>query len=569
MYKNIKIGLFIITLILVVFYIFTNEPVSKEAKGPVHYGDTLNFVSTAPIESLFPLAATDIYAHRVSSQIFETLFIQDLKKDTVLPHLAKTYRFSKDRKKIIIGLRDDVLFHEDICFKGASNKLTAYDVKFTLDFACTNHPLNNSGSALFEKIRGGKEFNMKNIGIPNEEGVKGIKVIDDFTIEITLNEAFVNFKKLLTSSNYGIFSKIACNFYLNTIPRHPIGSGAFQLSLFDKKKIFLIRNSTYWKSDKFGNKLPYLDALNVQIISNKENEFPAFRNNTLDLLFEVPAANLSGLLGNLQEAQQGKTIPHRVLVAPGSRIAFIGFNCAKKPFNNPKVRQAFELVLDRNRLCFEILNGEGRPANKGFVPPSQYYDNSKLMLKKLDLKLAKSLLKEAGFNINNPFPKITLYIVGTKNSLSSQWCAAYCQDLKKDLDITSEIVYCDFKTRDAAIKNKKADLWKVGWVADYPDPESYFNLFYNSENNNSDQIAIPRLQNVAYNTAFSKAAIETNIKKRNELFVYCDKILQENYIILPVVIDDFVAVINLKVRNLELSPLGLVNFTEVYKKDLK
>jgi ABC-type oligopeptide transport system substrate-binding subunit len=130
-------------------------------------------------------------------------------------------------------------------------------------------------------------------------------------------------------------------------------------------------------------------------------------------------------------------------------------------------------------------------------------------------------------------------------------------------------MYCDFKTRDAAIKNKAADLWKVGWVADYPDPESYFNLFFNSESNNSDQVAIPRLQNIAYNAAFSKAAIETNNKKRNELFVYCDKILQENYIIIPVVIDDFVAVINLKVRNLELNPLGLVNFTKVYKKDLK
>jgi len=569
MHKSIKIGLFFIAITLFVFYFFKNGSASIEAKGPVHYGDTLNFVSSVPIEYLFPLAATDIYAHRVSSQIFETLFIQDLKKDTVLPNLAKTYRFSKDRKKIIIGLRDDVFFHEDICFKGASNKLTAYDVKFTLDFACSHHPLNNSGSALFEKIKGGKEFNLKNNGVPNEEGVKGIKIIDDLTIEISLNEAFVNFKKLLTSSNYGIFSKIAYNFYSNKITRHPIGSGAFRLSLFDQKKILLTRNNTYWKSDKFGNKLPYLDALNVRIISNKENEILTFRNNTLDLLFEVPAENLSGLLGNLQEAQQGKTVPHRVLVAPGTRISFLAFNCNKKPFDKPKVRQAFELVLDRDRLCFEILNGEGTPANKGFVPPSPYYDNSKLSLKKLDVKLAQSLLKAAGFNVNKPFPKITLYIVGTKNSLSSHWCAAYCQDLKKDLGITINIVYCDFKTRDAAIKNKKADLWKVGWVADYPDPESYFNLFYNSENNKSDQMSIPRLQNIAYNTAFSKAAMETNSKKRNELFVYCDKILQENYIILPVVIDDFVAVINLKVRNLELNPLGLVNFTEVYKKDLK
>ena len=569
MHKNIKIGLIFITLLLVVFYNFKNGPASKEAKGPVHYGDTLNFVSTAPIESLFPLDATDLYAHRVGSQIFETLFIQDLKKDTVLPHLAKTFQYSKDRKKIIIRLRDDVLFHEDICYRGKSNKLTAYDVKFTLDFACSNHPLNNSGSALFEKIRGGKEFNIKNNGIPNEKGVKGIKVIDDYTIEITLNQAFVNFQKLLTSSNYGIFSKIAYNYYQNTIAKHPIGSGAFQLSWFDKEKIFLIRNKEYWKFDKFGNKLPYLDALNIRIINNKENEFIAFRNNKLDLLFEVPAENLSGILGDLQEAQQGNTLPHRVLVAPGTRISFLAFNCDKKPFDNPKVRQAFELVLDRERLCSEILNGDGTPADKGFVPPSQYYNNSELKHKKLDLNLAKNLLKDAGFNPNNPFPESVLYIVGPKNSLSSKWCEAYCKDLKTSLGISLKIVNCDFKTRDAAIKNKKADVWKVGWVADYPDPESYFNLFYNSENKNSNQIAIPRLQNVAYNTAFSKAAIETNNKKRNELFLYCDKILQENYIILPVVIDDFVAVINLKVRNLELNPLGLVNFTEVYKKDLK
>ena len=154
MHKNIKIGLVLISLILVVFYFFQSVKTPKAANGPVNYGDTLNFVSTAPIESLFPLDATDLYAHRVSSQIFETLFIQDLKKDTVLPHLAKTFQYSKDRRKIIIGLRDDVFFHEDICYKGKSNKLTAYDVKFTLDFACSNHPLNNSGSALFEKIKG-------------------------------------------------------------------------------------------------------------------------------------------------------------------------------------------------------------------------------------------------------------------------------------------------------------------------------------------------------------------------------------------------------------------------------
>ena len=65
----------------------------------------------------------------------------------------------------------------------------------------------------------------------------------------------MNFQKLLTSSNYGIFSKIAFNFYLNKIAEHPIGSGAFQLSLFDKQNILLIRNNDYWKMDKYGNKL--------------------------------------------------------------------------------------------------------------------------------------------------------------------------------------------------------------------------------------------------------------------------------------------------------------------------
>ena len=546
-----------------------NNPRKKIGKGNVRYGDTLSFFTQDVIGDLFPLFSTDIYSHRVSSQVFETLLKLDPSSSKVASNLVNKVRTSKDNKKLTLFLRDDVFFHEDPCFQSQANKLTAFDVKFSLDFACSNDPLNNSGQILCEKIVGGEEYYRSNKN-KEEKGVSGIKVINDYCIEITLKEPYVNFQKLLTSSIYGIFSKVAYSFYGKDIVKHPIGSGPFIFGERTAENLLLKFNPNYWKKDVYGNQLPYLNAIIVKRGKNKKIEFKHFRQRKIDVVFEVPSESLSDLLGTIQDAQNGGTITHRVLVAPGTRVSSIAFNLKKGPFTNPKLRRAFDYIINRVELCNRVLNGDGAPAQKGFAPQSNYYNNQNIRDREYNVSEAKKLLASSGIYDDPAFGTIKLFVAGKKESNVYKWCSYIAEELKIHLGINTEIISGSFSDREKAIANNEVDAWNVGWVADYPDPEGYFSLFYVKDKASPLLLNLfPMLSSEEYNQYYYLATIEKNNEKRNLLFNKCDSIIKSEAIILPILIDDFVAIINLRVRNFKLSPLGLVDFSSVYIKELK
>lgn len=547
----------------------SNNPREKIGKGNVRYGDTLCFFTQNAIGDLFPLFSTDIYSHRVSSQIFETLLQLDPTSSNVVGNLVKKVATSQDNKKLTLYLRDDIYFHDDPCFQTLPNKLTAFDVKFSLDFACSNNLLNNSGQVLCEKIVGGEEY-YNSINNKSEKGVSGIRVINDYCLEITLKEPYVNFQKLLTSSSYGIFSKIAYSFYGKDIVKHPIGSGAFIFGGRTAENLLLKFNPKYWKKDPYGNQLPYLNAIIVKSGKNKKTEFKLFRQRKTDVVFEVPSESLSDLLGTIQDAQNGGTITHRVLVAPGTRVSSIAFNLKKGPFTNPKLRRAFDYIINRVELCNRVLNGDGAPAQKGFAPQSNYYNNQNIPDREYNVSEAKTLLASSGMFKDNTSPTIKLFVAGKKESNVYKWSSYISEELKIHLGINTEIISGSFSDREKAIANNEVDAWNVGWVADYPDPEGYFSLFYVKDKAAAlQQTVFPLLSSEEYNKYYYLATIEKNNEKRNFLFNKCDSIIKSEAIILPILIDDFVAIINLRVRNFKLSPLGLVDFSSVYIKELK
>lgn len=537
-------------------------------KGNIPYGDTLCFFNNSPIGKLFPLYSTDIYSHRVSSQLFETLLILDPQSSEVVGNLAKKVVTSADNKKIKLFLREDVFFHEDPCFGGNSNKMTAQDVKFSLDFACSSNQLNNSGKVLSEKIIGGEEnYSSKKIHLGS--GVSGIKIINDYCLEINLKEPYVNFQKLLTSTAYGIFSKNAYKYYKKEIVNHPIGTGPFILGKKTNNNILLRYNPNYWKIDAYGNKLPYLNAIIIRNGKTKKEEFALFRQKQTDIVFEVPSESLNYLLGSVQDAQKGGNIMHRVLVSPGASISSIAFNLNMGPFKKITIRKAIDLVINRNQLCNNSLNGDGAPANRGFTPPSKYYKNEQVSERKYDIAEAKRLLAISGYNEKTPL-SIKLFIGGGEESKAYKWCKYICDELRNQLGIKVQIILGSFTERENAIANNTVDAWNVGWAADYPDPEGYFSLFYvkNKTSTSSSKSLFPILSSLEYNQYYYQATLEKDRVKRNNLFNKCDSIIKSEAVILPILIDDFVAIINLRVRNFKLSPLGLVDFTSIYLKEL-
>ena len=533
--------------------------------GKAVYGDTVNLSIPEPIQTLHPLYNSDLYAHRIISNIFEPLFDLDAKSNEIVPRVAASFVWKKDHTVLRVYIRKGILFHEDPCFDGGNAELTASDVKFTLEMACSQNDINQSNDALIGKIKGADVF-FKNKEV---NSISGIRIVNSYCLDIELNGKYAHFPQLLTSSKYGICSKVAYMHYKKDIINHPIGTGPFQLSQLRNTQVLLSYNPSYWKKDAFGNVLPYLNALKFQVIPSEKNDVLAFKNQQTDMISEVSPQHIDHILYDLKALHYKKPFAHRVMVIPGSRVSMIVLNQQLDCFKDPRIRRAIDLVIDREIIANELMNGDGIPAKQGFAPPSTYYNNNELPKKPVDVVLAKQLFREAGYGPNRPFPIMNLYVAGNNSQQAKIYCQYIAKQLKTVLGIETIIHEVDLATRLSAVVSNKATIWKLGWSPDYPDPEAYFGLFYSKNPTNKNQNPLfPKVNSAIYDFNFSMGMEESDNGLRNNYFTTCDLILQEEHWVLPILYEDFVFVFNLKMRGIKVSQIGLFDFTETYIKPL-
>jgi peptide/nickel transport system substrate-binding protein len=301
-----------ILLVFLAFFVFRGNKGTGLAKGDRYYGGVFSYSLPEPLISLFPLETNSLSELRIISQLFDPLVKQLDSKGTIQNYLAKTISIKKNGKLVYIKLKRGVLFHQDDCFTtGSPRELTAEDVAFTLSLACSNNPLNQSGSLLMGKIVGSEYFFKKGMS-PEKNNVSGIRIMNDYELEIQLTQPYNNFKQLLTHPSLGILSKISWTYYGKKLRDHPVGSGPFYLKSNSSAEIQLAKNKDYWMHDKFGNQLPYLDEVHVLTNTQLTEEYPLFSKEKVDLLFDLPANELEKAFGTLTDAQKGKNLLHRV-----------------------------------------------------------------------------------------------------------------------------------------------------------------------------------------------------------------------------------------------------------------
>lgn len=535
-------------------------------KKPVNANatNTLRLALPEPVLSLFPLFNTDVQSHRVLGNIFEPLF-DVTEKNVLISRLVDSYSWNKEGDRVKLHLKKKVFFHHDACFGGDNEELTSEDVAFTLNLACSQNKLNQSSDAILGKIVGAVPYYNQ---VDRKNGVEGIKILDRYTIELHLTGSYPNFLYVLSSSKYGIVSKKAYAYYQDNIVKHPIGTGPFQLYLWSATKIILSANPQYWKKDAQGNPLPYLKAIEFSIFRNKKEELSAFRNQQLDFVFDVPSQHVDDLLGDFNLKENPKTFPHKVLVIPGAKTSLLCMNPSFKPFKDPLVRKAIDLLIDRNYIAEELIAGDGIPALKGFAPNSPYYNNQSMADKTFSETQALSLLKEAGYSNANPFPKIELFVPNT-DPTSISYGKHIVERINTVLKIPCVLHVVSPEERIQAIRQNKAQIWKIGWSPDYPDAEAYFSLFYSKNPNTADQNPLfPKFHSESYDLNYQMATKEKESVTRNNFFTNCDGILQAENWILPIMYEDFVYIFHVKCRGISVSSVGVFDFTNTFIKPL-
>lgn len=541
-----------------------------EAKGGKKYGGDFKFMSQEKITSLFPASCADLYSMRLVYQIYEPLLKIDPTSSKTVPAVAESYEVSSDALKYTFKIRKGVKFHKDDCFGGEAHELTASDVKFSLEMACSGLKINGLSYLLVNKIKGADEYNKKSTSSLPSSGVSGIKVVDDYTVEITLNQPSAGFENVLTHPSLGITCQEAYDKYGSEIGKHPVGSGPFQLKSFADDKIVLERNPNYWKKDEFGNQLPFLGSIEMTYSKDKRSEFMAFRNKEIDLVLEIPVEEIEHILGTLQEAQEGKNVRHKVDAERSLSMMYIALAHESEEFSNLNVRKAFNYAIDREAIIEDHLEGEGWAATNGFVPAMNNYPSEKVKGFTYNPEKAKSLMAQAGYANGKGFPSLDFYVNAVDGSSVHKTCKAIADQLKENLGVDLNIILCSLEEREAAVQSGKAKIWRAGWIADYPDAENFLTLFYGGNiTDNASMVNSFKYNDEAYNKLFEEAQKEVDAEKRTALLVKCDQMVIDQAAVMPIITDDHIVMINARVRGFEASPLESIDLTNVFIKEPK
>ncbi len=540
-----------------------------KADGGKIYGGEFKFMSSEKIETIFPLSVTDVFSTRIVAQIYEPLLRIDVNTMEVKPGIAESFTVTPDAKVFTFKIRKGVFFQDDECFGGKGKELKAEDVKYSLDMACSGMDVNIVSYHLVDKIKGGKEFFKNSKKSLPKGGVSGIKVVNDNTVEITLSEPFVGFDKILAQHSLSIFPREAFEKYGKNMATHPVGTGPFMLEAFEADKIVLKRNPNYWRKDDFGNQLPFLDKVVMTYTKNKKSELMAFQKREIDIVLEIPVEDIQNVFGTLEDAQNGKNVKHKVETESSLKMAYIAFACESKEFKDERVRKAFNMAVNRQEIVDVALEGEGYPALHGFVPPFENFPTDNIKGSDFDPATAKTLLTEAGYKNGNGFPVTEIYVNTKEGSGVHKMVKSVVAQIKANLNVTLKIKLCTIKERSEAIASGKAKMWRGGWVADYPDPENFLCLFYgrNIDENTATGVNDFKFRNAEFDDAYEKSLKELNHNKRNELMLKCDQLIVDHAVVMPILTDDFIVMVNVRIKDFKTNALQNMDFSEIFIKE--
>jgi len=457
---------------------------TRVAQGPVKYGGVFRMNELEDFRTLYPLNIVDVVSHHIGTQVYEGLVKFNQKDLTIMPGLASRWEPMDSNMRFVFHLRQGVLFHDDDCFattQGKGRELTATDVKFCFDQLCTYSTNNQQYSYTFkDRVVGANEYfaATEKKSFP-AGGVSGIKVLDDSTISISLTHPMPGFLSILATQGGWIYPKEALDKYGDDMRIHCVGTGPFRVkSIKEGESVILDYNPTYWMFDEHGNRLPYLDIVQFRFIKDKRSEIIAFRNKELDMVFRLPVEMAKDILGELDEAKEHGT-DFVIQTAPAMSLTYYGFQHKLAPFDNVKVRMAFNYSIDRQEIADKKLNGDAIPGIYGIVPPSVVgYHADSVKGFSYDPDLARKYLAEAGYPGGKGFPEVTLQINsggGDRNTITADYVA---HQLSEVLGITVKVETMPLGQHVESIETGKASFWRIGWNADYPDPETFLTTLY-------------------------------------------------------------------------------------------
>jgi peptide/nickel transport system substrate-binding protein len=495
----------------------------------------------ANINSLDPAFSRTLQDTRVTNQLFNGLVQMDSNLN-IIPSIAKNWTISEDGLTYTFSLRGDVYFHKHELFgEDSTRRVVAADFEYSLN-RLRDPKVAAPGSWVLKKV-------------------DDFKAINDTLFEIRLTQQFPAFIGLLSMKYCSVVPWEVADYFGSDFSRNPIGTGPFKFKRWEENiKLVFRKNQNYFERDENGVQLPYLEAVAITFLPDKQSEFLQFAQGNIDFLNSMDVSYKDELLtadGRLRDTYVPTVNMTR---GPYLNTEYLGFylDSETPEIQSNLIRRAINYGFDRRSMMIYLNNGIGNPANGGFIPiglPGHKASIGYSYQPEKARKLIDQFKEESGISE----PEITLNT--TSNYLS------YCEFIQRELEkigLTINVNVMPEATLRSARSNGKVDMFRSSWIADYLDAENYLSIFYskNFAPNGSNYF---HYKSELFDSLYNKAFTIIDIEKRKHLYTTMDSLAMDKAIMVPLFYDEVIRFTRKNVQGLGINPIDLLDLRQVRK----
>ena len=467
---------------------------------------TLVFCSEGSPENFYPAINTTGTSFDANTQIYSRIVEFERGSTNVVPGLAESWDVSQDGTVYTFHLRRDVKLHSNKNFT-PTRDFNADDVLFAIDRQW------NESNPYF-RVTSSNHTYFNDMGMPKL--LKSVEKLDDFTVKITLNRPEAPFLSDLAMEYAGIQSKEYADALLKAgtpekLDQEPIGTGPFHLVQYQKDAIIRYRAFPGYFRGK-----AKIDDLVFAITPDASVRWAKLQKGECQVMPYPNPADLDAM-------RQDPNV--QVLGQPGLNIGYLAYNTQKKPFDDVRVRKAFNMAINKKAIINTVYLSIGIAAINP-MPPSIWSYNDAIKDDPYDPDAAKKLLAEAGYPNGLQTDLWAMPVQRPYNPNARRIAELMQADLAK-IGVTVEIKsfeWGEYRKRLQAGEHQTAQL---GWTGDNGDPDNFLNTLLGCA------AAAPGGGNIAkwcdkdFDTLVLQAKVTNDQAQRTELYKRAQVIFKE------------------------------------------
>ena len=432
-------------------------------------------------------------------------------------------------------LKPDAKFHD-------GKPVTAHDFKYSIERAA--HP--DLGSTVADTYLN-DIVGSQDVFDGNTTDMAGVQVIDDLTLQITIDAPKAYFLAKLTYPTAYVLDQENVESGGRSWADTPNGTGPFKLTEYRiGERMILERNENYYKTKA------RLDRVIFNLAGGQT--MAMYENDEIDFT-DVGLFDIDRVLDPTEPLNS-----ELIIAAPEFVISYIGFNTQEPPFDDRKFRQALNHAIDKELIATEVLSELAVPAY-GILPPGFPGYNPNLKGLEFDPDLAKQLLAESKYAGPETRPRIVMTIPGTGGSPSLS-LEVVLEMWRQTLGVEVEIQQIEWATYLKDLDAQKFQSFSgLGWEADYPDPQDFIDiLFYSGSGTNHGAYA-----NTEVDRLVVEARSEPDIARRVQLYQEAERLIVEDAAWVPMWFSgERYVLVKPHIKGYQMTPMIVPKLAQIY-----